>query len=75
MRRIPILLIETSILLMDVSNYIKSDGVNKSYVMGATVVVSDNVVSELANTGRLARSNRYITNVNVFSRFSVELKN
>nr|WP_269144381.1 cell wall-binding repeat-containing protein [Clostridium sp. NSJ-145] len=75
MKGMPILLTETNSLPSDVSNYIKNNGVNKSYVVGGTGVVSDSVAKQLPNAERLGGSNRYITNANVFNRFESELNN
>lgn len=75
MKGMPILLTETNSLPSDVSNYIKNNGVNKSYVVGGTGVVSEDVANQLPNAERMGGSNRYITNSNVFSRFESELNN
>lgn len=71
----PILLTETNKLSTEVNNYIRNNGVNKTYVVGGSGVVSDNVANQLPNVERLGGSNRFDTNANVFNRFSSELNN
>lgn len=75
MKGMPILLTETNSLPSDVSNYIKSNGVNKTYIVGGTGVISEGVANQLPNVERMGGSNRYITNANVFNRFESEINN
>jgi uncharacterized repeat protein (TIGR02543 family) len=69
-KQIPILLTDKNKLNDKINNYIRSKGITKTYVIGGTGVVSDNVLSSLPNAERIYGSNRYETNYKVLSRFS-----
>ncbi|MBL4932761.1 leucine-rich repeat protein [Clostridium paridis] len=69
-KQIPILLTDKSKLNDKINNYIRNKGITKTYVIGGTGVVSDNVLSSLPNAERIYGSNRYETNYKVLSRFS-----
>ncbi|MEQ8199189.1 MAG: cell wall-binding repeat-containing protein, partial [Clostridiaceae bacterium] len=68
-QQIPILLTSKDNLTDKVKNYISTKGVTKTYVIGGTGVVSDNVLNSLPGAERIAGSNRYETNVKVLSNF------
>lgn len=71
----PILLTQYSQLPSGVSNYIKSTGINKAYVIGGSGVVSDSVVASLPLGERVAGDNRYQTNISVFAKFDLDFTN
>ena len=65
-----------SILLVDkdsvpavVSDFIAATGINKTYIIGGTAVVSDSVKDTLANATRLGGYDRFDTNVEVLKHF------
>lgn len=68
-KQIPIILTNKNKLSDKISNYISTKGINKSYVIGGTGVISDNVLKSLPNAERIAGSNRYETNYQVLARF------
>ncbi|MDD7795500.1 cell wall-binding repeat-containing protein [Clostridium sp. 'White wine YQ'] len=68
-KHIPILLTDKNQLPTSVKNYISSEGITKTYVIGGPGVVSDNVLSTLPNADRVAGNNRYETNMEVLSNF------
>lgn len=72
-RSTPILLTEKDNLPKEIFNYINSLNINKSYVIGSTGAVSDNVSSRLKNAERLGGKNRYETNKLIYNKFKKEL--
>lgn len=71
---IPILLTNTNILPISVSNYIAGKSISKSYVIGGTGVVSEVVKSKLPGSKeRLGGTDRYDTNIKVLQKFEDEL--
>jgi putative cell wall-binding protein len=69
-KQMPILLTDKNKLNDKISSYIRSKGITKTYVIGGTGVISDNVFNSLPNAERISGSNRYETNYKVLSRFT-----
>ncbi|MBU5227728.1 cell wall-binding repeat-containing protein [Clostridium senegalense] len=69
-KNMPILLTDKSSLNDSVKSFIKNKGFTKSYVVGGTTVISDELVKQLPNAIRISGNNRYETNKNVISTFS-----
>lgn len=65
----PILLSQKDSLPDVVKNYIKKVNVNKSYVIGGTNSISDNIANALSNVQRIGGSNRFETNLAVLQNF------
>ncbi|OAA92076.1 cell wall-binding repeat-containing protein [Clostridium ljungdahlii] len=65
----PILLSQKDSLPDVVKNYIKKVNVNKSYVIGGTNSISDNITNSLSNVQRIGGSNRFETNLAVLQNF------
>ncbi|WP_238882851.1 cell wall-binding repeat-containing protein [Clostridium sp. YIM B02551] len=68
-KQTPILLTDKNQLPDSVKNYISSKGITKTYVIGGSGVISDNVLSTLPNAERIAGNNRYETNMEILARF------
>ncbi|WP_346962279.1 cell wall-binding repeat-containing protein [Clostridium sp.] len=69
----PILLTEQSVLTGTVKNYLDTQSINKSYVIGGTTVISDSVARSVKNPERLGGADRYETNEKIFNRFKGSL--
>ncbi|MDD7792732.1 cell wall-binding repeat-containing protein [Clostridium sp. 'White wine YQ'] len=61
-RGIPIILTGKNSIPQNSENYIKSLNISKTYVVGATGVVSDNAIRNMKNIVRLGGTDRYDTN-------------
>ena len=68
-KQMPILLTQSKILPDSVKEYINSNSISKSYVVGGIDVINDNVVKDLPNMKRLSGIDRYETNLNVINEF------
>lgn len=68
-KQMPILLTQSKILPDSVKDYISNNSISKSYVVGGTDVINDNVVKDLPNMKRLSGIDRYETNLNVINEF------
>jgi len=66
---IPILLVDKDSVPKVVSDFIKSSGINKTYVIGGTAVVSNSVKDALPNAMRLGGIDRFDTNAEVLKQF------
>jgi len=66
---IPVLLVNKDSVPTVVSDFIKSSGINKTYVIGGTAVVSDSVKDTLPNAARLGGYDRFDTNTEVLKKF------
>jgi putative cell wall-binding protein len=69
----PILLSQKDSLPDIDTEYIKKVNVNKSYVIGGTGAISDNVKSSLPNAQRIGGSTRFETNLAVLENFKSDL--
>lgn len=72
-KNMPILLTEKNQLPSEVLNYLNGLNISKSYIIGSSGAVSDNVASKLSNVERLGGKNRYETNKNIFNKFKSDL--
>ena len=66
---IPIIVVDRDTIPSAVSSFLTSAGIEKSYVIGGTAVVSDTVKSLLPNAERISGMDRYDTNREVLKRF------
>lgn len=69
----PILLTEKDNLPSNVKKYIDENKVSKTYIVGGTGVISDNVKNALPGAVRLGGKDRYDTNLIIMNEFSHEL--
>lgn len=69
----PILLTERINMPNSVAQYLKSNAISTTYVIGGSDVVSDVVANNFPNVERLQGADRYDTNVAVLNKFSQEL--
>lgn len=72
-KQMPILLTSAKILSDSVKDYISNNSIPKSYVVGGTDVINDNIVKDLPNMKRLSGIDRYETNLNIIVEFLGEL--
>lgn len=72
-KQMPILLTRTDSIPNATKNFINSNSINKTYVVGSTTVISDSVVSQTKNPERLGGANRYETNSIIFNKFKSEI--
>jgi len=70
---IPIILTDKTNLPDVVRTYINSKNITKSYIIGGTGVITDNVKGQLPFPDRIYGANRYETNVAILNRFNSEL--
>lgn len=66
---IPVLLVNKDSVPTVVSDFIKASGINKTYVIGGTAVVSDSVKDTLPDAMRLGGYDRFDTNTEVLKKF------
>ena len=72
-KQMPILLTRTDSIPNATKNFINSNSINKTYVVGSTTVISDSVVYQTKNPERLGGANRYETNSIIFNKFKSEI--
>ena len=74
-KKMPILLTRTDVIPVSIKRYLDSNSksISKSYVIGSTGVVSNNVLNKLKSPVRLGGSDRFKTNKSVLDRFKGEL--
>jgi putative cell wall-binding protein len=69
----PIILTDKTNIPEVVKTYINSKNITKSYIIGGTGVITDNVKGQLPFPDRIYGANRYETNVAILNRFNNEL--
>ncbi|GAB6168163.1 hypothetical protein JCM1393_06230 [Clostridium carnis] len=72
-RNSPILLTEKNAIPQEVRDYMNDKGINKTFIIGSSGVISDGVQQSLPNTERLGGRDRYETNEKILNRFKDEL--
>ncbi len=72
-KRIPILLVNTNSIPKETSDFLNRVDESKTYVIGGSGIISDNIVSSLTNSYRLGGIDRYATNKEIFDRFKGEM--
>lgn len=72
MKQIPIILVSSDSLSQSVSDYITSNSANitKTYVIGSTDVISDNVANQFPNVERILGATKYDRNIAVNQKFN-----
>ncbi len=66
---IPVLLVDKDSVPKVVSDFIKSSGISKTYVIGGTAVVSNSIKDALPKAMRLGGNDRFDTNTEVLKQF------
>ncbi|WP_186429183.1 cell wall-binding repeat-containing protein [Clostridium sp. BSD9I1] len=66
---IPIVLTKKDTLPEGLDDYVSDYNINKTYVIGGSGVISDNLLHKMPSSERIYGSNRYETNLNVLRRF------
>lgn len=69
----PILLSPTAELNDNVKKFISDHNVSKTFVVGGTGVLSENVMQQLPSPERISGKDRYATNTAILNRFSGDL--
>lgn len=72
-KNMPVLLTDKNQISNAVLNYLKELNISKTYIIGSTGAVSDNVANRLSNVERLGGKNRYETNKIIFNKFKSDL--
>lgn len=67
--QMPIILTPKDSVTSEVKNFITENSISKSYVIGGTSAVSENVANEFKNIERISGANRFETNANIFKKF------
>ncbi|WP_054875883.1 cell wall-binding repeat-containing protein [Oxobacter pfennigii] len=70
---IPIILSPKAAVTADVSSFIMAAGIQKTYIIGGTGVLSDAVLYSLPGAERISGKDRYETNAAIINRFMADL--
>ncbi|MBU5228059.1 cell wall-binding repeat-containing protein [Clostridium senegalense] len=69
----PIILSQESNLNADAKQYIKNNGISKSYVIGGEKLINNKILKSLPSSERIAGNNRYETNYKILNKFKNDL--
>ncbi|AJD30114.1 MULTISPECIES: cell wall-binding repeat-containing protein [Clostridium] len=72
-KQMPIILTPSDKLTSDTMEFLNKNSYDKSYVLGGSAVVSDNIKNSLKNSTRLSGDDRYKTNVAILNHFKQDL--
>ncbi|WP_434297424.1 cell wall-binding repeat-containing protein [Clostridium sporogenes] len=72
-KQMPILLTPNDKLTSDTMEFLNKNSYDKSYVLGGTATVSDNIKNSLKNPIRLSGDDRYKTNIAILNHFKQDL--
>ncbi|WPC43921.1 cell wall-binding repeat-containing protein [Clostridium sp. JS66] len=70
---IPIILVPKDYIPSSVKNFISDKNIPKTYVLGDTDIISDNVASQFPNTQRIIGKDKYERNINIIKTFEDKL--
>ena len=73
-KQIPIILVPNDSIPDSVKNYISSINVSKTYVIGYSDIISDNVFKQFPNAERILGSDKYARNIAVNQLFNSDFK-
>lgn len=73
-KQMPIILAPGNDLPDSVKNYLSTVNVSKSYVIGNSAIISDNVYSQFLNAERIPGADKYDRNIAVLQKFAGEFK-
>lgn len=74
MRQIPIILVSRDSVPDSVKSYISSNVITKTYVIGSSDIISDNVFNQLPNPERIVGGDKYARNIAVNQQFNSDFK-
>lgn len=72
-KRIPILLVSRDSISDSVVQFLNGKNINKTYVIGGTGAISDEIKNKFNNPERISGTDRFETNINILNRFETEL--
>lgn len=73
MKNMPIILVSSSGLTEAQKNYLSNNNIKKTYVVGGSSIISDEILKQVRGGVRLGGSNRYGTNARIIDEFKNEL--
>jgi len=74
MKQIPIILVSRDSVPDSVKSYISSNVITKTYVIGSSDIISDNVFNQLPNPERIVGGDKYARNIAVNQKFNSDFK-
>lgn len=74
MKQIPIILVSRDSLPGSVKSYIASNVITKTYVIGSSDIISDNVFNQLPSPERIVGGDKYARNIAVNQKFNSDFK-
>lgn len=69
----PIILVPKDEVTTEIKDYLTANNISKTYVMGGTDVISDNVSKEFKNVERITGNDEYERNINALNKFSKDM--
>jgi putative cell wall-binding protein len=72
-KRMPIILVPRNNINSATQAFIKNSKINKTYVVGNSDIISDNVVQQFSNFERITGATKYDRNVNIINRFKSDI--
>lgn len=73
-KNMPIILISKDKVTDEIQDYIKNTTIPKTYVIGGSDLINDDVVNKFPNVERILGSNESERNLNIINKFSKDLK-
>lgn len=70
---VPIILTDKDVLPDSTSSFLNATNFSKTYILGNTDLVSDNVVNKFPSAERIVGSNEYERNINIIKRFQSDI--
>jgi putative cell wall-binding protein len=72
-KNIPIILVPKNNINSITQAFIKNNKITKTYVIGNSVIISDNVAQQFSNPERITGATKYDRNINIVNRFKSDI--
>lgn len=72
-KNMPIILVPKNNINSNTEAFIKNNRIAKTYVVGNSAIISDNVVQKFSNPERITGATKYDRNVNIINRFKSDI--
>lgn len=72
-KNMPVILVPKNNIGSDTQAFIKNNNITKTYVIGSSAIISDNVAKQFTEAERITGATKYDRNINIINRFQPDI--